>query len=640
MIIQSAGQLEQLKPAWTPAVSTSVLLYDRYYYDYATLYRVQPNVRVCVDFLARNIAQLGLHVFRRLADGDRQRLRDHPLAQLIEQPLPAEYKVTRYRLIESIMSDLGIYYNAYLLKIRDGRRVVGLLRIPPDIVTVSGYLTPQSYTINFGTKTIEFAPSEIIHFRGYNADSAVAGLSPLETLRRVLAEEAAAGDYRESFWRNAARPGGIIERPATAPGWSETARRRFKEEFEQLYSGSLSSGRTIVLEEGMTWKNVAFNPQEAEYLGGRKLTREECARAYHIPLPMVGILDHATFSNIREQHKNLYQDCLGPWLAMLEQDFELQLLPDFENTENVYLEFNIQEKLAGAFEEQVQALQAAVGRPWMTADEARQRLNLPSLGGDAAELPLPMNLMTGDGAPGGESEQEAAAALLPEAKSRRASTHAPLLLQREREKRQRVLVRHFRRQEAAITSGLKRKDALPGGTWWDAERWNRELADDLLELDRDTALLFAQRVLDEMGADSGVSTERMESWLREHARIASEGVNGAIYDALAKALSDPNTLDAVKHVFEIALTTQAARLAWDMVLGVAHFGAHEGARAGGARWKRWRVNSGNPRDEHAALNGETVRIDDNFSNGMRWPGDPAGGAENNANCQCSVEFGR
>ena len=74
----------------------------------------------------------------------------------------------------------------------------------------------------------------------------------------------------------------------------------------------------------MQWEATSFNARESEYLGGRKLTREECARAYHIPLPMVGILDHATFSNIKEQHKNLYQDALGPWLAMIEDDIDLQ----------------------------------------------------------------------------------------------------------------------------------------------------------------------------------------------------------------------------------------------------------------------------------------------------------------------------
>ena len=38
------------------------------------------------------------------------------------------------------------------------------------------------------------------------------------------------------------------------------------------------------------------------------------------------------------------------------------------------------------------------------------------------------------------------------------------------------------------------------------------------------------------------------------------------------------------------------------------------------------------------MNGETVRIDEVFSNGLRWPGDPVGGADNNAECHCRAEY--
>ena len=45
-------------------------------------------------------------------------------------------------------------------------------------------------------------------------------------------------------------------------------------------------------------------------------------------------------------------------------------------------------------------------------------------------------------------------------------------------------------------------------------------------------------------------------------------------------------------------------------------------------------------DAHAAMNGEKADVRARFSNGMMWPGDPAGGADNNAGCMCSVRFGR
>ena len=138
-IIQSEFNLITLTPESWYSSGGSQSFYDGYAYDYATIYKTQPNVRTCVDFLARNIAQLNLHVFRRKENDDRERLRDHALAKLISNPLPREFKISRYRLFENLVSDLGIYFNAYWLKLkRDDGVITGLLRIPPHLVQVKG----------------------------------------------------------------------------------------------------------------------------------------------------------------------------------------------------------------------------------------------------------------------------------------------------------------------------------------------------------------------------------------------------------------------------------------------------------------------------------------------------------------------
>lgn len=653
VVIQSLGALVAMHQPWYPITNYgSIRLYDQFNYDYAKLYKTQPNVRTCVDFLARNIAQLGLHVFRRVSETDRQRLRDHPLAQIISTPLPAEFKLTRYRLIEALMGDLGVYFNAYWLKIRQPDRL-GLLRIPPPMVSVSGALFPTKYEIDMGGTRKPFAPSEIVHFRGYNAENAVSGLSPLETLRRILAEEHSAGDYREHLWQNAARMHGIIERPASQAEWSTEARARFKAEFEALYSGGENSGKTAILEEDMTWKPMTFNAQESEYLEGRKLTREECARAYHIPLPMVGILDNATFSNIKEQHKNLYQDSLGPWLAMIEQEIDLQVLPEFEDQEGVYSEFNIAEKLQGSFEEQVKALQSAVGRPWMTANEARAKMNLPSMEGDADELVTPLNVLVGGQASPRDASSRDSGVEEPKShgggksqKDGEFDPTQPVLRERYQEKWARLLVRTFERQRAAVLGILdkgghfpvRRKETPDIAVLWDAERWDRELTADFYRLSTATAMGFARYVAGEL--DFELDEEEMQVWLMENARIAAELVNESTQEQIGEALLADGVREAIGGVFELALGVRAGQIALGRVTTLANFGSQEGARQGGLRTKTWHVNSGNPRPSHQALHGTTVGIRDTFPNGLRWPGDPRGSAEENANCGCSVTFGR
>ncbi len=648
-VVQSLGSLATYTPAWWPTASYgSIRMYNGYNYDYATLFRTQPNVRTCVDFLSRNIAQLGLHVYRRVSDTDRERLTDHPLAQVIRRPLPAQYKVTRYRMIEALIGDLGVYFNAYLVKIRVEGAPAGLLRIPPQYMEVEGGLAPTKYTLSLSGFRREIDPNDLLHIRGYNPENAIVGLSPLETLRRILAEEHAAGDYREHFWQNAARMHGVIHRPASAPEWSPGARARFKAEFEALYAGGENSGKTAILEEGMEWKEASFNPQESEYLAGRKLTREECARAYHIPPPLVGILDHATFSNIQEQHKQLYQDTLGPWLRMIEEDLVLQLLPEFADTENVYVEFNIKEKLSGDFETRTRALQSAVGRPWMTANEARALENLPSMeGGD--ELVVPLNVLIGgrasprDATP--DNTPDMRGRPLPAAKAlemKSLDLHNAGLRGRHETKWREVLTRHYRRQEAAIVSRIPEAPGKAdiGGIWYDEERWDRELYEDLLPLNVMTARTWAEMAVGALEADVDLETmeARMMPWLEEHSRVQAEYLNDYARTQLETAMRDPEPRSAVKDMFALALSVWAPREAVSAVTTASSFGATEGAAASGLTKKTWQTNSGNPRPDHAALNGVTVGIRERFPNGLRWPGDPRGGAEQNAHCQCSVRF--
>jgi HK97 family phage portal protein len=416
-VIQSEGRITSLalntSAGWTASYSqlgwTWVPRVDRNdggLGDYAAIYRTQPNVRTVVSFLARNIAQLGLHAFRRVSDTERDRLpQTHELSKLLDRP---HRTATRYSYIESLVIDLGVWGNHYALKVKDpDSGLLKLFRIPPQNVGVKGdWLEAATYVIRLGGQETTVAADAVFHLAEYNPDDTRIGASPLESLRRILAEDIAAGEYRESFWNNAARIEGVLQ---TSKTLSPDAARRLRDQWQALYSGSGNSGRTAILEEGLEFKETSFNAKDSEYLGARKLTREEVASAYHVSPAMVGILEHANFANISEQHKMLYQDTLGPRLVMIEEEFERQVLPDIAGTEDVYLEFNIDEKLKGSFEEQAAALQSSVGAPYVTRNEARARRNLkPIPGGD--EIVTPLNVLIG----GQASPQDSAPKMLRE----------------------------------------------------------------------------------------------------------------------------------------------------------------------------------------------------------------------------------
>lgn len=367
---------------------------------YRGLYRSQPDVRVVVDFIARNIAQLGLNLHERVDDTDRRRDTTHEVIRTLNRPTPW---LTRYRLIEQTVIDMAVMAHAYWVIVTapkaDRDDLLWLVPVPPERMRMLGDLAPTSYLYcphgrDSEQDAVPLRRNGVVHFQYGD------GTSPLETLRPVLMEARASQSYRSRLWKNDARLSGVIERPLEAPVWGTDARARWREQFDAKYTGAGNAGRVLILEEGMAWKSVTSSSRDAEWVAGAKLNREDVARAYHVPLPMVGILDHATFSNIKEQHRNLYQDSIGPWLESLTQDMELQLLQQFEEADGRYLEFNIQAKLAGSFEEQVNALQTSVGTPWVTTNEARGRMNLPSIeGGDSLARPLNMSGADAAGAP-------------------------------------------------------------------------------------------------------------------------------------------------------------------------------------------------------------------------------------------------
>jgi HK97 family phage portal protein len=393
------GQIRSVhQPSY--AAPASIRLSDDYTADYAEIYRIQPEVRVVVDFLARNIGQLALQTFARVGDNDRRRLTSHPLAQLLGRP---NSYTTSDRLVRETIADRGIYDRCMWIKTYEkvsGGRTRALVRIPPHMWKLdndrTNWLRPERFVVQGSAGDFKIPADQVVYFRGYNPMDTRQGLSPIESLRRALSESWAASIMREQTMRNGARFSGYISRPKDAPKWSDPAERRFRSGWRNQYQGltATEGGGTPLLEDGMTFIKASQTAEQLEYVAARKLTREEVAAAYFIPPPMIGILDHATFSNITEQHKMLYQDTLGPWLSEFESEIGLQLLPDYDDAQ-IYVEFNMMEKLKGSFEEQAKALQQAVGGPWLTRNEARARQNLSPIDG-ADELIVPLNVSVGE----------------------------------------------------------------------------------------------------------------------------------------------------------------------------------------------------------------------------------------------------
>jgi HK97 family phage portal protein len=636
--VVTQGALQGLsKPTALPAARLK--LAADYTADYAAIWKSQGAVRTVVDFLGRNIASLGLHQFRRVSDTDRERVTDSDLIRLINQPNPG---TTRYRLIDALVRDYGIYDRAYWLKMK-GKGRPYLLRLPPSRVTPKGdsWLWPEAFEF-VGTKGKKtFKAEDVVHFRGYSPDGDLGGQPPIEALRSVLAEEYEASRMRENTMRNGARVSGYLERPVGAPAWSEGAADRFRNSWRSQYSGTgAQAGGTPILEDGMKFVAASQTAEQLQYVEVRKLTREEVAAAFFIPPTMVGVMDSATFSNVREQHKHLYQDTLGPWLSMIAEELALQLLPDFPDADGTYLEFNLAEKLRGSFEEQANQIQASVGGPWMTRNEARALSNLPAIeGGD--ELIIPLNVIEGGQASPQDSAPDTGQLDGP---GRGHKAVHPARTKADGEPDAEAMAKvvgvydaFFKRQGDSVLSAIG-----AGGSWWDADRWDRELTADLYEVAAELSEAMGGDLAASFGfAPEDYNVDNTLAFLQSFAEVRAQWVNEATRKQLEDALADESEdAPGPARVFETAEAQRAPAAGKATLSALGSFVAVEAASKllAGKATKTWRTRSSNPRKSHARMDGETVDLDEKFSNGLKWPGDPAKGADEVAGCECTVEI--
>ena len=380
---------------------------------YGEIYKRQLWVATLVNKLAFGTARLPLKVYSRgAAEGDRAEARDSAYAKLIRTP---NRQHDPFFFWLHIASTFEIFGEALLLKVRPrpGAAPLELWPIHPSRVTTArdedGGLVYRYFSGSQNASTyIEWPASDIVHFRSYNPDDQIRGMSRLEPLRATLLNEDAARRATTAFWNKGARPGMYLTHPNNL---SLPAQQRLKAQVDGIAGGADNTGATLILEEGMKPEKVSLTAEEAQYIETRKLNREEVCAVYDVPPPVVHILDRATFSNITEQMRSMYRDTMAPRLGLYESVLDTQLRPDFDPRGDLYAEFLMDEVLRGSFEERVNAYEVMTRIAGMTPAEVRRAENKPYLGPETDRLyvnaaTVPLGAMPSVAAPADPSVPE------------------------------------------------------------------------------------------------------------------------------------------------------------------------------------------------------------------------------------------
>ncbi len=160
---------------------------------------------------------------------------------------------------------------------------------------------------------------QVVHFGFWHDSNDPINTSAVSTLHSTLALFDAVYRHLVNYFANSTRPGGHYEIDPKTP---ETAVKRMMAIIRAAHAGPDNAGRPTMT-SGKYHPNMA-TPNDAKVVELAKASREEIVAAFGVAPPLVGILDRAIMSNVKELREHTVRDTTGPHLELMAGDIEAQ----------------------------------------------------------------------------------------------------------------------------------------------------------------------------------------------------------------------------------------------------------------------------------------------------------------------------
>lgn len=215
------------------------------------------------------------------------------------------------------------------------------------------------------TLTRKFEETELlVHF--FETYDGRTGKGLLDIARDTIAQDSTAQKYGLRFYRNAARPSGIIQADGEI---DDEARKMVRSDFEEMTSGLDNAFRVAVLDLGMKYTPLGLNQRDAQYVETRAFTVQEVCRFTGIPEYMLQTGKQSYQSN-EQQQLDFLENTLMPHIVQQEQERTYKLfLPD-EVRDGMYLKRNTAAILRGDNKSRATFYEKMIGMGVFCQDDA------------------------------------------------------------------------------------------------------------------------------------------------------------------------------------------------------------------------------------------------------------------------------
>ena len=350
-------------------------------------------VWACINLISQTVATLPFRHYLKTKDDNRIRL-DSKLDFILNNEPTQDYSGFTFK--EIMTAAAVLHGNAYAEISRDSNgECNGLWYIPTqnvqpyfDTNTESVWYAIYSGDYRGGAPYMGIPAKNMLHLLGLSYDG-LAGYSPLYLQRETFALHLASQRYGASFFKNGARPAGIIKFPNKL---SPEAKDGLRRSWDSFHSGAGNTGRVAILEGGLDFQKLQLDPEEAQFLQTQRYSREEIASIFRVPPSLIGAADAS--DNIEAVSLQFLRS-LQPWLCRWEQEISRKLIYNMAE----YVEVDTKTILRTDIKTRYEC--NAIGRQWgwLSAGDCRKLENLNADVPGMSDYLKPMNMEKLDAAP-------------------------------------------------------------------------------------------------------------------------------------------------------------------------------------------------------------------------------------------------
>lgn len=284
-----------------------------------------PNaiVHACADAYAQTIAALPARHVSEYDGKGVQKITTSALSRVLRRP--NSYS-TKTDFMMNMVKTLMFFGNSYALAYRNDRQEIVELHLlhprttTPMVDRETGeifYAVGDNEMLPVETAQMVVPARDMFHLRLYTPRHPLIGISPIQHLAASIASTNAINNHQAAFFNNMARPSGVIS----------TDERLTKEQMVQLreawraQAADLNSGGVPILSAGLKWQAMAITSQDAQLVEAFRMGVEDIARAFRVPLPLIGDTRNANYNNVEVLVANWMAQGLGFLIEHIEHGF-------------------------------------------------------------------------------------------------------------------------------------------------------------------------------------------------------------------------------------------------------------------------------------------------------------------------------